>query len=101
MILISLAELFQFRDGLLKIEGMYVICKHSNLLELFYCIDSQTKLTSGTIYMHVQQLIYSRCIADKIQKLFTEIKFTEKCVNERMNEEASYNYVIFGLHGRR
>lgn len=49
VILASLAELSQFRDGILKIEGMRnVLAKHATLLEPFFCMNKQDKLTSGT-----------------------------------------------------
>ena len=61
VVLISLAELSQFRDGLYKIEGINdVVSKHSNLLESFYCLNKQMTLTSGeNISVYMQWFIYS------------------------------------------
>ncbi len=48
VILVSLAELSQFRDGIHKIAGIKdMMCMHSNLLESFYCMNRQGILTSG------------------------------------------------------
>ena len=50
VILQSLAEISQFHDGLLKIEGMEeILVTHSNLLESFYCKKDVVPLTSGKV----------------------------------------------------
>ena len=51
VILSSLGEISQFRDGLLKIEGMQeMLEKYSDLLESFYCYSNkEIPLTSGLL----------------------------------------------------
>ncbi len=47
----SLAELTQFREGLYKVEKIQeVLTNHSELLEIFYCLDNQQNLTAGKLY---------------------------------------------------
>ena len=50
VILLPLAEMSQFREGLYKVEKMQeMMTKHSTLLEPFFCIPSHSTLTSGIV----------------------------------------------------
>ena len=92
VILSSLGEISQFRDGLLKIEGMQeMLGKYPDLLESFYC-NKEVPLTSG-LHLPMCIIIISLFI-DLILQMFTSIRFSPKGTNMRDCEEAAYMFFV-------
>ncbi len=96
VILTSLAELYQFRDGLLKIERMNdILAMLPALLESFFCMNKQKKLTSGNdIFNYPNNFLLICYYAGYVRKLFTLIKFSEQGNNNRVDEEATYMFFL-------
>lgn len=103
VILASMAELLQLKDGLRSLGVIELIEKYPDLLYSFYCVDFKEQLTSGDLNIHV--VVITTCIydcikhvfavdTDSIRKLFSLIKFSEKGSNDRECEERAFMFFI-------
>ena len=63
VILASLAELSQFRDGFSSLGVLKTVKEYSHFLHSFYCSDYDDELNSGTcigLILHCHKLLKSR-----------------------------------------
>jgi hypothetical protein len=77
VVLSTLGELTQFKEGLSALGVLDALKDHPDLLQSYYCCNYDDKLTPDTV-----------------RKLFTDIKFSEKGTNEREREEKAFMHFI-------
>ena len=97
MLLKSLAEATQFREGLSALSVQESMKKNPNIFMPYYCLSGSDVLNSGTyivnhILCHAYQFVHF--YADKLQNLFTEIRYSQKGLSIRIREETAFMYFI-------
>lgn len=95
VLLKSLGEAHQFRDGMNTLGVTAVLSKHGDYVRRFYCNDSSLvqPLTAGMSVFHFSFMVVMYqviSLIDALRKIFGEIVFSEKGCNERQKEESAY-----------
>ncbi len=93
VILTSLAELTQFKDGMSALNVCDALKKHPNILYSFYCREFTETLTAG-FFCQITFCLFETCFSDSVRELFTEVRFSEKGTNARMSEERTFMFFI-------
>ena len=99
VLLKSLAEVTQFRDGLSALSVQESMKKNPNIFMPYYCLSESDALNSGTyIVNHICHAYFeiNLCMfyADKLRNLFTDIRYSRKGSSIRIREEIAFTYFI-------
>ena len=100
VLLKSLGEATQFRDGLSALSVQESMKKNPDLFMPYYCLTESDVLNSGMCI--ASHICHTYCcnqfvhifFADKLRNLFTDIKYSEKGSSIRIREETAFMYFV-------
>ena len=95
VILSTLGELTQFKEGLSTLGVLDALNEHPDLLLPYYCCSYDDKLTPGLLLVLYCNYLQTFLIADTVRKVFTDIKFSDRGTNDRELEERAFMYFVY------
>lgn len=96
VVLVSMAELSQFQEGLCTLGVCDALKKNPHLLNSYYCREYNDELSSGKCSFTCADRTFNCHFlhVDSIRKLFTDIKYSETGSIHRQHEERAFMYFI-------